>query len=282
MINVEKAGFYTTIQDTGRRGFRHLGIPVSGPMDRSAFRLANALLPNKNDDTVLECTFVGPQLKIGVELAFVVTGATVELWLDQEPIVLHKVYKAKAGSILKMGKVLKGIRSYIRFSKALQLPSILGSRSFFYPLTSEKTLKTGDVLTFQGQENSVGKANAQLRANLNYLDESQLEVSPGLDWAMLPKRSQETVLTETHEVISHNRMGYRLSTSVRFQASSLLSQLVLPGMVQLTPGGELLIATADCQVTGGYLQALQLNPKALATLAQKAEGSRLTFENTHL
>ena len=74
-------------------------------------------------------------------------------------------------------------------------------------------------------------------------------------------------------------MGYRLKGNFTIDSKALLSQLVLPGRVQLTPSGELLIATADCQVTGGYLQILQLKAEALASLVQKREGEALTFRN---
>ena len=75
-------------------------------------------------------------------------------------------------------------------------------------------------------------------------------------------------------------MGYRLSSTIVVTAPRLLSQLILPGMVQLTPSGEILIATADCQVSGGYLQVLCLSEEALAVLVQKREGEQLTFRNT--
>ncbi len=76
-------------------------------------------------------------------------------------------------------------------------------------------------------------------------------------------------MEETHKVLAQNRMGYRLSSTIVVTAPQLLSQLILPGMVQLTPSGEILIATADCQVSGGYLQVLCLSEEALAVLVQK-------------
>ena len=88
-------------------------------------------------------------------------------------------------------------------------------------------------------------------------------------------------MDESHRVEAQNRMGYRLTSSVKVNAPALLSQLVVPGMVQLTPGGKLLVATADCQVTGGYLQVVQLDASSLNSLVQKREGEVLTFRNKH-
>ena len=108
---------------------------------------------------------------------------------------------------------------------------------------------------------------------------TNLVVSPGPDWGLLSTDQQLQLLNETHKVEAQNRMGYRLSSTIHVNAPALLSQLVVPGMVQLTPGGKLLIATTDCQVTGGYLQVLQLKKDSLNVLVQKREGEILTFRS---
>ena len=122
MIRVITAGFFTTIQDEGRFGFRHLGVPVAGPMDRRAFRLANALLPFNNDQTVLECTLTGPTLEITVALRYVVTGAIVPIDLAGQSCGMNQVHFAPKGSVLKIGKVKAGVRFYIRFEAIFDFP----------------------------------------------------------------------------------------------------------------------------------------------------------------
>ena len=279
MIKITSAGFYTSIQDKGRQGFRHLGVPLSGPMDQTAFALANALLPHPKDQCVFECTMIGPTLKITAELRFVLTGASVEAWLDDRPLEMNKVYKTSVGSELKLGKVTIGLRALLRFEAVLDLPLYFGSKSFFTPITKQRSLQKGDSIALQNYPEISSNNNARLRVDNSYLTATELTVDFGTDWEMLPAHSQAQLFKEKHNVEAQNRMGYQLSTSVRFNAPKLLSQLVLPGMVQLTPGGKLLVATADCQVTGGYLQVLQLTPKALDVLVQKTEGKTLTFQN---
>ena len=279
MIEVLSPGFYTTIQEVSRQGFRHLGVPLSGPMDQTAFTVANALLPHPMDQCVLECTMIGPTLKIRAELRFVLTGATVEAWLDDRPLEMNKVYQTAVGSELKLRKVIKGLRTYLRFEAVLDLPIYFGSKSFFEPITKQHRLKKGDSIALQSQPETLSQNNASLRVDSSYLSATELAVNFGPDWEMLPAQSQEQLLAEEHSVEAQDRMGYQLSTSVRFNAPKLLSQLVFPGMLQLTPGGKLLVATADCQVTGGYLQVLQLTPRALDVLVQKSEGEKLTFQS---
>ncbi len=279
MIQFISSGFYTSIQDAGRQGFRHLGVPLSGPMDQTAFALANALLPHPADQCVFECTMIGPTLKITEAMRFVLTGASIEAWLDNRPLEMNKVYQTTVGSELKLGRVTQGLRTYLRFEAVLDLPLYFGSKSFFTPITKQPRLQKGDMIMLQTRPETLRQNNASLRVDSSYLAATELAVNFGPDWEMLSAQAQTQLLTEAHTVEAQDRMGYQLSSSVHFNAPKLLSQLVLPGMVQLTPGGKLLVATADCQVTGGYLQVLQLTPKALDALVQKAEGKKLTFRN---
>lgn len=279
MIEIISSGFYTSIQDAGRQGFRHLGVPLSGPMDQKAFVLANTLLPHPTDQCVFECTMMGPTLKITAEVRFVLTGATIEASLDGRRLEMNKVYQTVVGNELKLGKVRQGLRSFLRFEAVLDLPLYFESKSFFSPITKQRRLQKGDRIVLQTYPETISQSNASLRVDNSYLTATELAVDFGPDWDMLPSKAQQQLFEEEHTVEAQDRMGYQLSTSVRFNAPKLLSQLVLPGTVQLTPGGKLLVATADCQVTGGYLQVLLLTPKALDILVQKAEGKKLTFRN---
>lgn len=279
MIIVESPGFFTTIQDEGRIGYRHLGIPVSGAMDQKAFCLANALLPNSDHKTVFECTYYGPSLRIEMDLCFVVCGAPISISLNGKACSMNKVYMVKQGSLLELGKVRSGVRSYLRLSVDLLTAKFMGSRSHFYPITPEAMIQKNALIPLGGRNFDFKAQNAKIKVDSGYIDSMQLEVMPGPDWLELPEKTRSKLLQESHKVIAQNRMGYRLSSEIYCQAKRLLSQLVIPGMVQLAPGGQLLIATADCQVTGGYLQVLQLTADALSTLVQKTEGSVLTFRN---
>lgn len=277
MIEVLSPGFYTTIQDKGRTGFRSLGIPQSGAMDIQAFELANALLPNKKNQTVFECTFIGPKLLLKSAVKFIIVGAEIDAHLDDSPVFMNQVYHANKGAILELGKVIKGVRSYIRFAAIVSIDNPFDSVSFFFPITKNSVIQRKDRFEIEPFLTS-GKPNAHLRVNTSYLDEKYLEVKEGPDWNVLPKQKQKLILKETHKIISQNRMGYRLDSSVEFEATNLASQIVIPGIVQLSPGGTILVATADCQVTGGYLQILMLNKESLSCLVQKREGEEVQFK----
>ena len=47
MIKFISKGLYTTIQDDGRFGYRNIGVPSSGYMDRESAQVANLILGNQ-------------------------------------------------------------------------------------------------------------------------------------------------------------------------------------------------------------------------------------------
>ncbi|OEV30153.1 hypothetical protein AN219_12495, partial [Streptomyces nanshensis] len=58
-LHVVRAGALTTVQDLGRPGHAHLGVPRSGALDEPAHRLANRLLGNPEGAATLETTVDG-------------------------------------------------------------------------------------------------------------------------------------------------------------------------------------------------------------------------------
>ena len=81
-IKVVKPGLSTTVQDLGRPGYYHIGIPLSGGMDRLRARAANLLVGNAEDAAVLEAVFIGPELEFTADATVAVTGAELPPKLD--------------------------------------------------------------------------------------------------------------------------------------------------------------------------------------------------------
>ena len=74
-FEIKRAGINTTFQDNGRKNLNHIGIPISGAMDKRNFMLANALLKNEINTPVIEFAYQGPLLEFnGDRIYFVITG----------------------------------------------------------------------------------------------------------------------------------------------------------------------------------------------------------------
>jgi urea carboxylase len=151
-IDVLDGGVMTTIQDyPGRVGYWNVGVPPSGPMDHLAFRLANKLVGNDEGAAGLEVTLIGPTLKFNTDTFIAVTGPEMELSLDGAPLAMWQSHYIKAGSTLKMGKVLStGCRTYLAVKGGFNVPDYLGSKSTFtlgqFGGHGGRAIRVGDVL----------------------------------------------------------------------------------------------------------------------------------------
>lgn len=75
MIEVIAPGPYATVQDLGRPGYGHLGVPRSGAADAPSLRLANRLVGNPESAAGIELTFGGARFRFTAGAWVAVTGA---------------------------------------------------------------------------------------------------------------------------------------------------------------------------------------------------------------
>ena len=276
MITVVKPGFFTSVQDRGRFGSRHFGVPVSGVMDKKAGDLANELLENEDDAALLEITMTGPVLEFAVSTYIAITGATMSGFINDEAIEMNTVQAIAAGDRLHFGKLEEGFRTYLAVKGGIQTDTVLGSRSQYIPLTSRNHLKKGEELPIEASSEFEPKITAVQRPKDIKRD---LEVTPGPEWDQLSSQQQEAVLGTKFSVAKeNNRMAYQLEEPIDPHTINMLTSATLPGTVQYTPSGKLLILMCDAQTTGGYPRILQLTEEAVARLAQKKTGDRFRFQ----
>ena len=278
MIEVIDAGFYTSIQDHGRVGYRHLGVPVSGAMDQKAFDLAHQLLGVTSDFSCIECTLIGPILRFHEPCILVLTGAHMQAWVNENPIQNNTSITLLAGDVLKLRRATKGLRTYIKINHAIISPVVLGSTSFYKPLTPKAVLKKGNPIFWIKSNKAINKSNARIRWDDSYLLSNDLAVKKGPEFDVLSEHIQQEFFRKGFVISSQNRMGYRVTSSFSMDSVSMLSGAVRPGTVQITPSGTLLIAGVDGQVSGGYPRILQLTEEALNVLVQKKEGDTIWFK----
>ncbi|MGH3716279.1 MAG: allophanate hydrolase subunit 2 family protein, partial [Micromonosporaceae bacterium] len=81
-LEVVRAGPLCTVQDLGRVGLAHLGVPRSGAVDAPALRAGNRLVGNPDDSAGLELTLVGARLRADTDLTVAVCGAAARVTVD--------------------------------------------------------------------------------------------------------------------------------------------------------------------------------------------------------
>ena len=106
----------------------------------------------------------------------------------------------------------------------------------------------------------------------------ELEVSKGPEYDLLDSVSQQNITKQLFTISSlNNRMAYQLEEKIVHRLPEIWTSPVLPGTVQLTPIGTLIILMRDAQVTDGYPRVLQLSNSALNIVAQKRKKDILDF-----
>ncbi|MBI5260753.1 MAG: biotin-dependent carboxyltransferase [Bradyrhizobium sp.] len=269
-VRVINPGLSTTVQDLGRPGYFHLGIPIGGAMDRLALRAANLLVGNDEGAACLEAVFIGPHLEFTRDAIIAVTGADMPIKLDDEERPGWTALEVKAGQVLTFGYLQAGARIYIAIAGGIDVPLALGSRST-YPIGAlggfkGRAIAAGDTLPVG--EASHRKARLGVPGELRRRpgNPAELRVLTGLYWHRITPESQKSFFSDHWKVAPEaDRMGYRfrggqpmhfVEREQPFGAGSDPSNIVdscYPyGSIQIPGGKEPIILHRDAVSGGGY------------------------------
>ena len=276
MIKVIAPGFYSTIQDMGRYAYQQYGVPYSGVMDRYSASLANHLLGNSKNAAVIEMTMTGPTLEFLGHTNICISGADMTPQLNSGDIPLNKSIRVQKGDKLSFGKLKSGFRSYLAVSGGINTEPVLNSQSMYSGITSSFKLLKNDEIPVT--DSPILDTYASLRVSTAHIMSDHIEVFKGPEFDKLSS-SEVKKLTITSFTVSKNnsRMAYQLEQIVENTLEPIITSPVMPGTVQLTPSGKLIVLMRDCQTTGGYPRILQLQEASLDILAQKFTGDKLFF-----
>lgn len=276
MLKVIHPGFFTTIQDTGRFGYREKGVPVCGCMDNYSASIANSLLENDETDAVMEITMTGPRLEFHTSSFFSITGAEMSPALNGMPINSYEVHKANEGDVLSFGKLINGFRSYLAVKGGFLTEVKLTSRSFYKPITDRNCIKEQMEIPIESHTDYSPKITHIKPEALH--KEYELFVYKGPEFEILTEDQLKLLFTNKFTIAKeNNRMAYQLEELIGVHSHRMLTSATLPGTVQLTPAGKLIVLMRDGQTTGGYPRVLQLANKSIAILSQKKFGDKISL-----
>lgn len=213
-IRVLAAGLSTSVQDLGRPGYFHLGIPIGGVMDRLSLRCANLLVGNPESAAVLEAVFVGPQLEFASDATVAVTGAEMPIKLDGEVKPAWTAFAARAGQVLSFDFLKAGARIYIAIAGGIDVPLALGSRSTYVIGAlggfGGRVIAKGDELPVGAAPPAQEGRSVPEALRRRPAVPAELRVLPGLYWHRLAEESQASFFGDQWKVAPEaDRMGYR-------------------------------------------------------------------------
>jgi biotin-dependent carboxylase-like uncharacterized protein len=278
MIRVIEPGLFTTIQDGGRFGYRNIGIPTSGFMDQESAWVANKIVNNDREESLIEITLKGPTLLFNDNYTISITGGDFNPLINDFPIKMYESINVKLGDILKINNTKNGARCYLAISGGIDVKSIFGSKSFLNNIFDSFSLKKGDEIKVSKKiENKILKWN-RFKFKLN----RSMEVFKGPELDLLGIKEKNMLFKNDFTVRTNSRMAYNLEEEIQIGIKSIISSPVLPGTVQLTPSGKMIILHRDCQTTGGYPRILQLNKNSLNNLSQIKSNEKIKFSLINL
>ena len=278
-IKVKQPGLLTSVQDFGRTGFASYGVPQSGVMDLYSAKIANLLVGNTEYEAVIEITMMGPTLIFEEEMLVALSGLEAVVTLNDKKIELLRPFEVKNGDVLQIKQITKGIRLYLAVNGGFQTEMKLKSRSMYEPITKSSALQKGDQLHIAEYRDTKEKTFAHLKYEAEKYASEAIEVYPGPEFDFLPDAMIDKLLQQTFSISKNNsRMAYQLEEKIENNLKPILTQPVLPGTVQFTPGGNLIILMRDAQTTGGYPRIFQLTEESINLLAQKKQGDAIQFQ----
>ncbi|MGM5471123.1 biotin-dependent carboxyltransferase family protein [Flavobacteriaceae bacterium LMO-SS05] len=279
MVKVVKSGFYSTIQDLGRYGYQDYGVPVSGAMDQYSAQFANLVLNNNTQDAVFEMTMTGPTLEFNCHTSICISGADMSPKLNDLSIKMNSVIAIKPNDSVSFGTLNYGFRSYLAVVGGFQTQSILNSRSMFKTITAKFKIEANDDLLIAESKPIASNKYAVLKYNSTLFTSNRIEVFKGPEFELLTPLQQKQLCAQDFTISNLNdRMAYQFKELFKNDLKPILTAPVLPGTIQLTPSGNLIVLMRDCQTTGGYPRILQLKESSINCLAQKFTGHGVRFQ----
>lgn len=297
MLKIVEGGLQTTVQDAGRFGWYHIGMPPAGAMDQFSFRVGNILVGNGDDAAALEITFAGPVMETTEEAVVAVTGADLSVYLNDTRVPQWVAHRVRQGDRIACGEVERGVRAYFCVSGGITIPSLLGSRSTYllarFGGVEGRRLLAGDLLPV-GPLRPEAEALIGRTVPSRFLPRLQREVGlriiMGLCSYRLTEESVEEFLRAKWEVSTEaDRVGYRLrGPEFRFKdreppfgagsdASNVVDVGYPVGSVQVPGGQEAILLMRDAVTGGGYATIGTAIQCDIDLLAQAPPGSKVRF-----
>lgn len=294
MIEIVETGPFNTVQDLGRPGYRDIGVSASGAMDPLAVRIGNSLVGNDEGAAALEIQTFPFRLCFTERTVFTVTGTDGDPVMDGVELLAWCAYIAEAGQILELTQPPKLARAYVCVAGGLDVPPVMGSRSTSlrggFGGYAGRPLEKGDRI-------AVGDS-----AGIAALPASGLAVvEPSIALSdVFPASTDGTLLIRALPAGEHHlfaedgkafwgqiwrissrsdRTGYRLSGDaiVPTETIEMRSHGVVPGVIQVPPGGEPIVQMSDANTAGGYPKIAGVIESDLWRLGQARIGSRVRF-----
>lgn len=279
-LYVKKSGLYSTVQDLGRDGYLHMGIPSSGALDFRSHILVNRLLGNDINNSIIEMTYVGSHFKVKQSNYIAVVGADMQFKINDKKMPLGEVIAVKKNDEITFGKVNKGMRTYLGIAGGFHTEKFLGSSATHESLgiggISGRRLKEGDILksiVFQ-----TPKQNLKLR---NIKEDKKIRIIAGQQFDYFSQSEIYKLLNNEYKISTQSdRMGFRLEgeSLCSHKGYDILSEPTFLGSIQIPRDGQPIVLLNERQTIGGYPKVATIIKADIPIITQLQPGELFSFK----
>ena len=287
-IEILSAGWQTTVQDLGRFGFGHYGVPPSGALDSFSLRIANLLVGNPETHAGFETTLMGLRFKALADVLVAITGADLQPKIDGHSIEMWCSRVLKKGQILSFAGPKSGCRAYVAFGGKLNIIPLLGSRSTNLPAAfgglKGRPLQKGDIFLIQAPESQFGAEGRSFDVRWRPLQSDiwTLRIIWGPQDNDFSQNALQTFVDSQFTVSPQSdRAGIRLKGPLIQRkgntAESIISEGIIAGSIQVPGDGQPIIILGET-VTGGYRKIATMISADLPLTGQIKPGDKIQFQ----
>ncbi|MFW8595128.1 biotin-dependent carboxyltransferase family protein [Cribrihabitans neustonicus] len=278
-LKIHRAGPGLSVQDQGRSGCLDSGLSRGGAADRLALAEAAALLGCNAGPAAIEMGGMGGEFEVSEDTRIALTGAPMQASLDGVKLAWNASHLMPAGARLTIGAALTGTYGYLSFGGGIQCPELLGAQSAHLAAGVGRALQAGDTLPIG---NDAGDPTSLCLAPADRFGGGTIRMVASFQTRLFPQETRDRFqATEFRRDARGNRMGVRLdSGGGGFPAEggrTVLSEVIVPGDIQITGDGTPFVLLSESQTTGGYPRIGTVLPCDLPRLAQAAPGAVLRF-----
>ena len=287
-IRILSAGPHTSIQDFGRIGHQALGVPEGGALDRESMRLANVLVGNAPDQSVLEVCMGGLSFQADRDCKIALTGTTQgQLTLQDDTginleVPSYRSITIKKGRVVRLGMLPDSNTATIAISGGINVPLLYGSMATspnaMIGGNKGRLLQDGDVIAFGGAAHD-DQPDYQLTPPAD--DTANIRVVFGPQDHRFTPEAKDQLISSAYVITPVlNRMGMRLDSAPlqHLDNADIPSDGIVKGSIQVPGNGIPIILLADHQTTGGYTKIATVISADLPKLARMRPGQRIVFE----
>jgi len=292
VLRVLVPGLMTTLQDLGRPGFQHLGVPVSGALDHVSLRAANLLVGNAAGVGALEIAYQGPTLRVeadSVRIAVAGGRAPIDILpADSDGSVgrhlpPYESARLLRGEGLRIGALADSAVAYLAVEGGFDIAPVLGSQSTLIRAAigglEGRALRAGDVLPLK--QRAADEREEVMLPPIDLSLRGRVRVVLGPQDDHFTPAGLRTLLTSTYTVSrASDRMGMRLEGPTlehSAKGANIISDGTAPGSIQVPGNGLPIILLADRQTTGGYPKIATVISADLPALGRMTPGAKVSF-----